>query len=150
RFLLLPGPDGVQVGRLTATRLVVTDLDGRQSQAAPLALELSTFPAVQQTGVGLRAGNRDDGDTVEGLNGAGERRPRPKTPTQPAWLSPDGSRLGVRRERGGVTLYEIPSGRRMAQCDCDDDVGVSWVFSPDGRRIAAGGEGGRVHIWDVS
>jgi WD40 repeat protein len=66
-------------------------------------------------------------------------------------ISRDGTRLlcGGPPESGGV--WDIRSGRRIAQLEKDTDF-TCCRFSPDGRRVALSwiGEGGSTEIWEIS
>ncbi|WP_163864485.1 WD40 repeat domain-containing protein [Myxococcus eversor] len=63
-------------------------------------------------------------------------------------LSPDGTKLAF-GGRPGLSLWEVSTGRQLAQ--------TPFAFSPetlawseDGRRVAGGGSGGQVFVWDTS
>ncbi|MDB5300609.1 MAG: hypothetical protein JWO87_2272 [Phycisphaerales bacterium] len=66
-------------------------------------------------------------------------------------ISRDGARLlcGGPPESGGV--WDIRSGRRIAQLEKDTDF-TCCRFSPDGRRVALSwiGEGGSTELWEIS
>src|SRR5262249_53676352 len=54
---LLPEPDGIRVGRLAPSGLVVTDLDGQPLRTISFEPTLSSFRVAQQTSAGLRIVN---------------------------------------------------------------------------------------------
>jgi eukaryotic-like serine/threonine-protein kinase len=65
-------------------------------------------------------------------------------------FSPDSSLLVTREERGGaVRLWEATSGRRVTTIGSDGAQLTALIFSPDGRRLAAGAADGSIHIWEM-
>jgi WD40 repeat protein len=55
----------------------------------------------------------------------------------PIVWSPDGSFLATRGARGGISLWDVTSGRHLRTLDGNFESGIS--FSPDGRLFAEGG-----------
>lgn len=65
-----------------------------------------------------------------------------------AVLSPDGKLLATNEER--VELFEFPSMRLAATLPTQLGHCGSIAFSPNGKTLAAGGEGGIIHFWDIA
>jgi WD40 repeat protein len=68
-----------------------------------------------------------------------------------AALSPDGKVLAV-TSSGGATLYlwDAQTGKPLRQLAGRRGLGNHLVFSPDGKRLAAGGAQGAVQMWEVA
>ncbi|MCP3164289.1 WD40 repeat domain-containing protein [Myxococcus qinghaiensis] len=65
-----------------------------------------------------------------------------------AALSPDGTKLAF-GGRPGLALWEVSTGRQLAQTPfAFSPEALAW--SADGRRVAGGGLGGQVFVWDTS
>ncbi len=111
---LLPRPDGVQVGRLTPSGLVVTDLDGQPIRTISLEPALSGVGVAQQTAAGLRIFDLVGGRAVGLRDENGKEVLRLNVRHYRVQISPDGSRLAVLLDRGGrggdIGLYETASG----------------------------------------
>jgi WD40 repeat protein len=78
---------------------------------------------------------------------AGNRRVR---------FSHDGSLLAVllpysRRSNtaNGVAVWSLASGKRTCRIDCATAVTTPPAFSPDGRTLALGHDGGSISLWEV-
>ncbi len=65
----------------------------------------------------------------------------------PFALSPDGRLLAVGRDRG-ILLIEVVSGCIRWSFDPGERV-TALAFSPDGARLASGGDGDSTLVWDV-
>ena len=65
-----------------------------------------------------------------------------------AVLSPDGTLLATNEDR--VELFQFPSMRPAITLP-NQFVGCqTMAFSADGKTLAAGGEGGIIHVWDLA
>lgn len=61
-------------------------------------------------------------------------------------VSPDGTRVAMTAMRQGVSLWDIRTGRRLAQFNSDT---VDVAFSPDGRTIATAEYDGGLKLWNT-
>ncbi|QEL16410.1 WD40 domain-containing protein [Limnoglobus roseus] len=67
------------------------------------------------------------------------------------WLdwSRDGGKLAAGGHGGAVTVWEIPSGRKLREFPGNNSAIISVAFNADGTRLATWAQSGFVQIWDV-
>jgi eukaryotic-like serine/threonine-protein kinase len=65
-----------------------------------------------------------------------------------AALTPDGGRAVVAGPDGGVSLWDVPGGKKLARSEGSATI-LSLALSPDGRLVLAGGSAGTLALWDV-
>ena len=110
-----------------------------------LALESSSF--------------EDDKVTLRDVLTGKSIAPLPRWGRVEDWdLSPDGSLLALESSDGAIELWDVSSRKHVATIDAPhvgnedtptgyDYVVASLAFSPDGRLLASGGQGGHLLRW---
>jgi WD40 repeat protein/predicted Ser/Thr protein kinase len=156
-IFLLRGPEGLRVGTFTDTGLRFRDEGGREFPERP-------FPRLA-TWIFSRAGPATEWAFADWENPRLVRlrdetgrvvcmvKPRKGEPGQLA-LSPDRTRLavGLNVEDGHyrIDLFDTSSGQERANWDAGQGQAYALAFSPDGKRLASGGDERVVRIWDAA
>jgi WD40 repeat protein len=77
-----------------------------------------------------------------------------RDPVEWTALDEHGRTAALAQQGGFLEVVDLRTGRRLARLDTDlgSDRGIdirALTFSPDGRWLAAGSDGGRVVVWDT-
>jgi hypothetical protein len=78
-----------------------------------------------------------------------------------AAFNPDGTNIVTAAENGRATIWEVRTGKRIAECseaeisaDKKQSAGLEWMwssqFSPDGSRVVSSNHDGVAMIWTVA
>ncbi len=154
--VLLSDPEGLRVGTFTSTGLRFRDESGREFPERPVPrLTNERFAHA--------------GPATEWLLAATEKLrlvrlwdqtgrlvctiKLPKGEPGRLALSPDRTRVAVGLNTEGGTycigLFDTSSGQERANWAVGPGQVLALAFSPDGRRLAAGGDDKVIHIWDA-
>jgi WD40 repeat protein len=105
-------------------------------------------PVFSPDGKILALGDRNDVTTLFSVATGKQLLTLPKRETQELMFHPSGERLAVAYCDGKVRLWEIPSGKLLAEQDSEAEEIYTLDWSPDGQLLATAGLNGDISIWD--
>jgi WD40 repeat protein len=154
--LLLPGLKGLRVGAFTDSGVRFADDSGNESPERPFPHRVQMFSVAPAADGWLFAARessshvrlRDEtGRVLHDLEPVGGRFIN-------VALSPDGTQLAVvladEKDRLSLAMYDAPSGKERTRWPIDlHPTLYAMALSPDGTRVACGGDGRVVPIWNT-
>lgn len=64
-------------------------------------------------------------------------------------VSPDGKLLATGGADRTIHLWEVPTGRELAQWEAHDSGVTALAFPPDGKTLVSGGGVGALKLWNL-
>jgi WD40 repeat protein len=154
--LLLPGPKGLRVGTFTGTGLRFTDERGDESPGRPSPRPISIL-SIASAADGWWLAAREGPTRLTLRDDAG----RVLHEIEPVGgyvihlaLSPDRTRLAAllasKNDELSLVIYDPSSGKERARWPIDLHPTIhALALSPDGTRVACGGDDRVVPVWDT-